>query len=129
MVDEKDENEQIALRRQKLAELRQQGIAFPNDFRRNVVAGELHAEYGEKDPAEIETRHVRVKVAGRMMTRRVMGKASFAHLQDMSGLIQVYVTRDTVGEARYEDFKKWDIGDIIGVSTSRNPRSSRKRRI
>ena len=115
MIDEKDENEQIALRRQKLAELRQQGNAFPNDFRRNVVAGELHAEYGEKDPAEIETRHVRVKVAGRMMTRRVMGKASFAHLQDMSGLIQVYVTRDAVGEARYEDFKKWDIGDILGA--------------
>ena len=115
MIDEKDENEQIALRRQKLADLRQQGNAFPNDFRRNVVAGELHAEYGEKDPAEVETRHVRVKVAGRMMTRRVMGKASFAHLQDMSGLIQVYVTRDTVGEARYEDFKKWDIGDILGA--------------
>ncbi|MCR4333156.1 MAG: lysine--tRNA ligase [Sulfuricaulis sp.] len=115
MVDEKDENEQIALRRQKLAELRQQGNAFPNDFRRNVVAGELHAEYGEKDPAEVETRNVRVKVAGRMMTRRVMGKASFAHLQDMSGLIQVYVTRDAVGEARYEDFKKWDIGDILGA--------------
>src|SRR3990170_4452861 len=115
MVDEKDENEQIALRRQKLAELRQQGIGFPNDFRRNVVAGELHAEYGEKDPAEVETRHVRVKVAGRMMTRRVMGKASFAHLQDMSGMIQVYVTRDAAGEARYEDFKKWDIGDIVGA--------------
>jgi lysyl-tRNA synthetase class 2 len=115
MIDEKDENEQIALRRQKLAELRQQGIAFPNDFRRNVVAGELHAEYGEKDPGEIETRNVRVKVAGRMMTRRVMGKASFAHLQDMSGLIQIYVTRDAVGEARYEDFKKWDIGDIVGA--------------
>jgi lysyl-tRNA synthetase class 2 len=115
MIDEKDENEQIALRRQKLAELRQQGNAFPNDFRRNVVAGELHAEYGEKDPAEVETRHVRVKVAGRMMTRRVMGKASFAHLQDMSGLIQVYVTRDAAGEARYEDFKKWDIGDILGA--------------
>jgi len=115
MIDEKDENEQIALRRQKLAELRQQGNAFPNDFRRNVVAGELHAEYGEKDPAEIETRHVRVKVAGRMMTRRVMGKASFAHLQDMSGLIQVYVTRDAAGEARYEEFKKWDIGDILGA--------------
>ncbi|HSD97811.1 MAG TPA: lysine--tRNA ligase, partial [Sulfuricaulis sp.] len=115
MIDEKDENEQIALRRQKLAELRLQGNAFPNDFRRNVVAGELHAEYGEKDPGEIETRNVRVKVAGRMMTRRVMGKASFAHLQDMSGLIQVYVTRDAVGEARYEDFKKWDIGDIVGA--------------
>jgi len=110
-----DENEQIALRRAKLAELRQQGSPFPNDFRRNVIAGELHAEYGEKDPAEIETRNVRVKVAGRMMTRRVMGKASFAHLQDMSGRIQVYVTRDGLGEVLYENFKKWDIGDILGA--------------
>jgi lysyl-tRNA synthetase class 2 len=110
-----DENEQIAQRRSKLAELRQQGTPFPNDFRRNVIAGELHAEYGDKDPAEIETRNVRVKVAGRMMTRRVMGKASFAHLQDMSGRIQVYVTRDAVGEPAYEDFKKWDIGDILGA--------------
>jgi len=117
MSDEKesqDENEQIAQRRIKLAELRQQGNAFPNDFRRNVVAGELHAEYGEKDPAEIETRNVRVKVAGRMMTRRVMGKASFAHLQDMSGRIQIYVMRDAVGQPVYEKFKNWDIGDIIG---------------
>jgi lysyl-tRNA synthetase class 2 len=110
-----DENEQIALRRAKLAELRQQGNPFPNDFRRNVIAGELHAEYGEKDPAEIETRNVRVKVAGRMMTRRVMGKASFAHVQDMSGRIQVYVTRDGLGEELYENFKKWDIGDILGA--------------
>jgi lysyl-tRNA synthetase, class II len=115
MTDDKDENEQIALRRAKLAELRRQGNPFPNDFRRNVVAGELHAEYGAKDPAEVETRNVRVKVAGRMMTRRVMGKASFVHLQDMSGRIQLYVTRDTLGPERYEDFKKWDIGDILGA--------------
>src|SRR3989344_9103770 len=110
-----DENEQIAQRRSKLAELRQQGAPFPNDFRRNVVAGELHAEYGEKDPGELDTRNVRVKVAGRMMTRRAMGKASFAHLQDMSGRIQVYVTRDAAGAQRYEEFKKWDIGDIVGA--------------
>ena len=115
MSDTQDENEQILLRRAKLAELRRQGNPFPNDFRRNVVAGELHAEYGEKDSAEIDTRNVRVKVAGRMMTRRVMGKASFAHLQDMSGRIQLYVTRDVLGPERYEDFKKWDIGDILGA--------------
>jgi len=115
MINEPDENEQIALRRTKLAELRRQGQAFPNDFRRNVVAAELHAEYGAKEPAEIETRNVRCKVAGRMMTRRVMGKASFAHLQDMSGRIQVYVTRDAIGEKAYEEFKKWDIGDILGA--------------
>src|SRR3989344_152028 len=110
-----DENEQIALRRQKLAELRSQGNAFPNDFRRNIIAGELHAEYGEKSGAELETRNIRVKLAGRMMTRRVMGKASFCHLQDMSGQIQIYVTRDVVGEKPYEEFKKWDIGDILGA--------------
>jgi len=110
-----DEGEQIALRRTKLAELREQGRAFPNDFRRNVVAGELHAEYGEKDGAEIETRNVRVKVAGRLMTRRIMGKASFCHLQDMSGRIQLYAMRDLLGEQRYDAFKKWDIGDILGA--------------
>ena len=110
-----DEGEQIALRRSKLSELRAQGRAFPNDFRRNVIAGELHAEYGEKDGAEIETRNVRVKVAGRMMTRRIMGKASFCHLQDMSGRIQLYVMRDLLGEQRYDAFKKWDIGDILGA--------------
>lgn len=110
-----DENEQIALRRQKLAELRAQGVAFPNDFKRNVVAGELHAEYDGKDGAELETRNVRVKVAGRVMTRRIMGKASFCHLQDMSGQIQLYVMRDALGEKAYDDFKKWDIGDILGA--------------
>src|SRR3990172_10402366 len=115
MSDDQDENEQIAQRRSKLAELRQLGIPFPNDFRRNVVAGELHAEYGEKDPAEIETGNVGVKVAGRMMTRGVMGKASFAHLQDMSGRIQIYVTRDVMGGPAYEDFKKWDSGDMVGA--------------
>src|SRR3989344_4503843 len=108
-----DENEQIAQRRSKLAELRRQGNPFPNDFRRNVIAGELHAEYGEQEPAEIGTRNVRVKVAGRMMTRRAMGKASFAPLQDMSGRIQIAVARGVVGEPAYEDFKKWDIGDIV----------------
>jgi lysyl-tRNA synthetase, class II len=109
-----DENEQIAQRRVKLAELRQQGNPFPNDFRRNVVAGELHAEYGEKDAPALDAFPVRVQVAGRMMTRRLMGKASFCHLQDMSGQIQLYLQRDALADA-YEDFKKWDIGDIVGA--------------
>ncbi len=113
--EKEDENAILAQRRAKLALLRERGNAFPTDFRRNVVAGELHAEYGEKDPGEIETRNVRVKVAGRMMTRRVMGKASFAHLQDMSGRIQIYVMRDALGEGPYEEFKRWDLGDILGA--------------
>lgn len=114
MTEPQDENEQIAQRRAKLAELRRRGVAFPNDFKRSVVAGELHAEYGSKDHAWFETNTVRVQIAGRMMTMRVMGKASFCHLQDMSGQIQVYLQRDTLG-AKYEEFKKWDLGDIVGA--------------
>ncbi len=112
-----DEQEQVAQRRTKLNALRENGgIAFPTDFRRNVVAGEVIAEYGEKSKEELEAEPIRVKLAGRMMTRRIMGKASFAHIQDMSGRIQLYVTRDTLAENFYnEQFKKWDIGDILGV--------------
>ena len=114
-----DEQEQITQRRQKLAALREQGMPFPNDFRRNTLAAELHVEYGDKDSAELETRAIRVKVAGRLMTRRIMGKASFAHLQDMSGQIQLYVQRDELPEGFYNDeFKKWDIGDIVGAEGS-----------
>ncbi len=113
---EQDEQEQIKQRRSKLNVLRENGIAFPTDFRRNVVAGELHAEYQSKSTEELEVEIVRVKVAGRMMTRRVMGKASFCHIQDMSGQMQLYVTRDTLAENFYNtQFKKWDIGDIIGA--------------
>ena len=110
-----DENTIIALRRAKLGALRELGLPFPNDFRRNVIAGELHAEYGEKDNAILEATPVRVRVAGRMMSLRVMGKASFAHLQDMSGRIQMYVQREAIGEALYAEFKQWDIGDIVGA--------------
>ncbi|MEW8398713.1 MAG: lysine--tRNA ligase, partial [Candidatus Thiodiazotropha sp.] len=85
MNDQTDENKLIAQRREKLQLLRENGNAFPNDFRRNSMAGELHAEYGEKSGEALEAEGLRVKLAGRMMSRRVMGKASFAHLQDMSG--------------------------------------------
>ena len=111
-----DENKLIAERRRKLAEMREAGVAFPNDFRRNVMAGELHAEYGEKSGEELEANPVRVSVAGRMMLRRIMGKASFATVQDMSGRIQLYVRRDDLPEGVYnEQFKKWDLGDIVGA--------------
>src|SRR5574343_103107 len=113
---EHDEQEQIKQRREKLNAIREEGIAFPTDFRRNVVAGELLAEYGEKSEEELLAEPIRVKIAGRMMTRRIMGKASFCHLQDMSGQIQVYVARDNLAEGVYNDqFKKWDIGDILGA--------------
>ncbi len=114
--NQQDEQEQIVQRRAKLSALRDNGIAFPTDFRRNVISGELLAEYGEKTKEELEEQPIRVKVAGRIMTRRIMGKASFCHIQDMSGKLQLYVTRDTLPEGFYnEQFKKWDIGDIIGA--------------
>ena len=114
---EQDEQEQIRQRRSKLNELRNNGgIAFPTDFRRNVVAGELLAEYGEKSKEELEAEPRRVKIAGRIMTRRNQGKTTFVHIQDMSGKIQLYVARDMLAEGFYnEQFKKWDIGDIIGA--------------
>ena len=112
-----DENKLIAQRREKLKQMREQGIAFPNNFRRDSISGELHAEYDGKSKEELEEKGLRVKVAGRMMSRRVMGKASFAHIQDMSGRIQLYVQRDKLPEGFYnEQFKKsWDIGDIIAA--------------
>ncbi len=111
-----DEQDQIRQRREKLTALREEAIAFPTDFRRDVVVGELLAKYDEKTKEELEEAHIRVKIAGRMMTRRIMGKASFSHLQDMSGQMQVYVARDNLPEGVYNDqFKKWDIGDILGA--------------
>ncbi|MEW7998786.1 MAG: lysine--tRNA ligase [Candidatus Thiodiazotropha endolucinida] len=117
MNDEtQDENKLIAQRREKLQQMRDNGNAFPNDFRRNSMAGELHAEYGEKSGEALEALGLRVRLAGRMMSRRVMGKASFAHLQDMSGRMQLFVQRDALDEGVYNtQFKKWDIGDIIGA--------------
>jgi lysyl-tRNA synthetase class 2 len=111
----RDEEKLVAERRAKLTALRERGAPFPNDFRRNVIAGELHAEYGGKDNESLETNPVRVRVAGRMMGMRVMGKASFCHLQDMSGRIQLYVQREAIGEALYAEFKHWDLGDIVGA--------------
>ncbi len=110
-----DENHLIAERRAKLADWRQAGTAYPNDFSRENTAAKLEEVYGEKTQEELEAVNVEVKIAGRMMLRRVMGKASFATLQDLSGRIQVYIQRDKVGEDVYAAFKHWDIGDILGV--------------
>lgn len=109
-----DENKLVAQRREKLDKLREAGEAFPNDFRRNAMSGELHAEYDEVDAEILESRGLRVRVAGRMMLKRVMGKASFAQLLDMSGRIQLYLQRDVLGDD-YQTFKGWDIGDILGA--------------
>jgi len=110
-----DESGLIAQRREKLRELREAGRAYPNDFRRDALAGELHEAYDELDEAELEARAVRVRVAGRMMAKRVMGKASFTHLQDMSGRIQLFLQRDALPDGVYRAFRSWDIGDIVGA--------------
>ncbi|HTT36999.1 MAG TPA: lysine--tRNA ligase [Burkholderiales bacterium] len=110
-----DENQIVAERRAKLRALRERGNAFPNDFRRADFAGELHQRYDGQPNEALEAAPVGVSVAGRMMLKRVMGKASFATIQDLSGRVQLYVTRDDVGEAVYEEFKHWDLGDIVGA--------------
>jgi lysyl-tRNA synthetase class 2 len=111
-----DEQEQIKQRRSKLTELRENSIAFPTDFRRANLAKQLLDNYEAKSKEELEAESLRVKLAGRIMTRRIMGKASFVNIQDMSAKIQLYVTRDHLPEGFYnEQFKKWDIGDIIGA--------------
>ena len=111
-----DLNNELKSRREKLAALRKQGVAFPNDFRRDTTADKLHAEFDGKENEELEALNIEVSVAGRMMTRRIMGKASFVTLQDMGGRIQLYVARDDLPEGVYnEQFKKWDLGDILGA--------------
>lgn len=112
-----DTNEQIAQRRAKLKKLREKGNAFPNHFRRHHTALHLHEKFGLADieNTELETQRIEVAVAGRIMTRRVMGKASFVHLQDLSGRIQLYIKKEALSEGSYDEFLTWDLGDIIGV--------------
>ncbi|WCM92200.1 lysine--tRNA ligase [Acidovorax sp. NCPPB 2350] len=120
-----DTNQLVAERREKLKALREaqaqgKGVAFPNDFKPAHHAADLQARYAETDAAALEASPVPVIVAGRMMLKRVMGKASFATVQDGSlgathGRIQLYVTRDAIGEEPYAAFKHWDLGDIVGA--------------
>ena len=110
-----DTNQIIAERRAKLAALRETGTAFPNDFRRNHLASDLHKKYGDQSNDTLEKDPISVEVAGRMILKRVMGKASFATIQDMSGHIQLYITNDITGESVHAAFKHFDLGDILGV--------------
>jgi lysyl-tRNA synthetase class 2 len=110
-----DDNQIIAERRGKLKALRAQGNAYPNDFRRDALAAELHEAHDAKAAEDLESAPTGVAVAGRMMLKRVMGKASFATLQDMSGRIQLYVTNDHAGTEIHDAFKHWDLGDIVAA--------------
>ncbi len=116
-----DENKLIAERRAKLAQIRAatsgkaSGGAFPNDFRRDSLAGQLHDAFGDRSAEWLESNPARVQVGGRMLFKRIMGKASFAKIADRTGQIQLFLQQATLGAA-YEAFKSWDVGDIIGAS-------------
>jgi len=113
-MSDKDENHLISERRAKLAKLRERGVAFPNDFRRDALAADILTAYGAKSAAALDAEAVTVKVAGRLRAKRVMGKASFARIDDSSGSIQLFLQQQTL-ESVYDDFKSWDIGDVIGA--------------
>jgi lysyl-tRNA synthetase class 2 len=132
-MSDNDENHLIGERRAKLQKLRERGIAFPNDFRRNALAGDLLTAYGEKSGEALDAAQVRVSVAGRMRAKRVMGKASFAKLEDSSGAIQLFLQQSALENA-YDEFKGWDVGDVIGAEgvlfrTKTNELSVRAERI
>ncbi len=110
-----DENKLIAERREKLAAIRKLGIAFPNDFKPTHHAADLQLRHGNTANEELEPQAIHVAVAGRLMLKRVMGKASFGTLQDASGRVQLFITRDALGEAGYDAFKHGDLGDIVGA--------------
>ncbi len=116
--DARDENQLIAERREKLKAIRQaqvdgKGVAFPNDFKPQNRAIKLIADYDSEAKGELDPQKIIASVAGRMMLKRVMGKASFATLQDSTGKIQIYVTNEGVGEELHSSFKHWDLGDIV----------------
>ena len=110
-----EESRLIAERRRKLDAIREAGGAYPNDFRRNAIADELLETFADHDDDGLKEENVAVSVVGRMMVKRVMGKASFIKLQDRSGQIQVRLERDRLAEGVYQGFKKWDVGDIVAA--------------
>ncbi len=112
---EAERNEQITQRKSKLAQWRTEGQAYPSGFERDALAQNLIEQYQALDHDALEAHPIQVKIAGRIMTRRIMGKASFTHIQDMSGRIQLYVARDGLPEGVYATFKGWDLGDVIGA--------------
>ncbi len=112
-----DEHALIQQRREKLQALREKGgPAFPNEFRRDSLAAELQQDYADATEEQLTGSDVQVRVAGRVMLRRIMGKASFVTIQDMSGRIQLYVRKNNLAEGLYNEFKHWDIGDIVGAA-------------
>lgn len=117
MSQERELNDQLIVRREKLQALRDKGIdPFGKRFERTHVTSDLRSKYEDVPKEELDGQNIEVKLAGRIMTKRGKGKAGFAHIQDLEGQIQIYVRLDTVGEEQYELFTMADIGDIVGVS-------------
>lgn len=114
-IEFEDESEVYQIRKQKLATLRSTGFNFPNQFRRQYLAANLLNQYSNYNKENLAELAVSVAVAGRIVLRRVMGKASFFHIQDVSGRIQIYIRQNDVPEL-YEQFKTWDLGDIVGIN-------------
>src|SRR5688572_13247247 len=115
MADDGQENRLIAERRAKLQRLREAGNAYPNDFHRDALADEVLAAYDAHSAETLAAERVEVRVAGRLMVKRVMGATSFVKLQDRTGQIQLMLKRDRLGETLYAEFKKWDLGDIVAA--------------
>jgi lysyl-tRNA synthetase class 2 len=113
-MSDNEENHLIGERRAKLAKLRERGVAFPNDFRRDALAADILTAYGSKSAEALDAAALQVKVAGRLRAKRVMGKASFAKIEDSSGSIQLFLQQQALGEV-YDEFKGWDVGDVIGA--------------
>ncbi|KRD88098.1 lysine--tRNA ligase [Bacillus sp. Root147] len=109
-------NDQFLVRREKMSNLRDQGIdPFGQRFERTHASQQLISEYDELTKEQLEENEVSVSLAGRIMTKRGKGKAGFAHVQDLTGQIQLYVRKDAIGEEQYEIFSSVDIGDLVGV--------------
>ena len=115
MTEKLSENELLQQRRIKLEELREKGIAYPNSFRRDSLSKDLLTQCEGVSKEELETKSIEVSVAGRIMLQRIMGKASFITLQDMKGQIQAYIRSNDIPEGQYDEFKTWDLGDIVGI--------------
>ena len=115
MTENLSENELLQQRRSKLDELRKKDKAYPNSFRRDSLSQDLKNQYAQMSKEELEENSIEVSVAGRILLQRIMGKASFITLQDMKGQIQAYVRSNDLPDGDYEEFKTWDLGDIVGI--------------
>src|SRR5687767_7473261 len=110
-----EDNRIVAERREKLAKLREAGVAYPNDFTRTHLSAQIEAAHGAKSKEDLEKEKIEATIAGRLMLKRVMGKASFGVLQDHAGRVQIYVSDDRTGRETHAEFKHFDLGDIVGA--------------